>query len=1178
MTRSCFATGASPADSSATGTKSLKQKCANRGYNAKLMLGRFHSILLSICIVLLGLMIPAAPGAVAASWQGILRDGSGQPVSGAVVRLHQTSPEREYTATTSFHGEFAFPEIAAGDYELSVVAGGVARKANRHFAVKEGEAISASLELTPQGLAIRSASAQKTVSVQASGGEHLSGGEVSSLPLNTRDFSKLLLLAAGTMSDANGAANFTQQFAVNGQRGSATVFALDGLDTTDPEMGGATFSNFNVDAIEEVQADAGVMQAEVGHGAASYTNVISKSGTNHVHGTVFEFVRNAAFDARNFFDRKDARNPRRLPPFTRNEFGFTNGGPVVLPGVYNGRDRTFYFGEYQGFRQVLGTTQVFPVPTMLERNGQDSTAFPGDTLDVPVNAAIAPMLARYPLPNDPQGAYGARTYATSSSVFTGTDQFSVRIDHRLSDKATLFTRFSLNQVTGPLTNPSQTAIDPSFAIQFFDHQRNAGLKYTRTWSRNLSSVTSLGYIRSTPFFPSINQTQPALGFADGLYEAFNSADGSVLGSFGNLYQFKHDMIALHGAHTFKWGVEIRVNRDSTIFGTNPNGAYTFGGGSAYSPVEIKSASGLHDIHAGDPLPDALTGLLTATPHSFTISAVPDFTPRGLRFDAAAIRRQAYNFYFQDTWRVNSRLTFNYGLRYEMNSRISEANKRTSLPFIQKPDGSPASYWEPNVHILFLDNPQPPYPMDWNGWGPRLSLDYRASNRTVLHAGGSIATILPNLWQENFLTGGMPFSFSPYIFAQPGVAVPFSSTVTTVNLPPVYTSQGQLVFPDGRTDTVPANTPVDLARFQNDLTALTPGNQPQLLTAQGIERNFRNGYIGTYSAGIDHDFGDVKFSASYVATAGIHLATVVFPNGYGGASPAYAPFTQFDSTGQAIGGFGQDYVVSNGSHSTYHALQTSVEKTSPRAGLGFQASYTYSKSIDDTSSVLGGFFGTAGVVLQTSPQNPRNPGAEKGPSTFDVTHVFTLSLIQALPLDRIGILRPLGKPLTQGWQFLNITTLMTGPPFTVFSGVQQTGAGAAGADRPDLVEQPSFSTNRTVREDYFGQGANNPSFFHIPINVPGGTGPNHGVFGTLGRGTFRGPGFRNFDIALIKDTPFGRRRNAELGILQFRAEFFNVFNLVNFGLPSNVVLGSGFGVISRTAGPSRQIQFSLKLVY
>jgi hypothetical protein len=177
-----------------------------------------------------------------------------------------------------------------------------------------------------------------------------------------------------------------------------------------------------------------------------------------------------------------------------------------------------------------------------------------------------------------------------------------------------------------------------------------------------------------------------------------------------------------------------------------------------------------------------------------------------------------------------------------------------------------------------------------------------------------------------------------------------------------------------------------------------------------------------------------------------------------------------------------------------------------------------------------------------------------------------------------MLRPLGPTLTRGWQFLNITTLMTGPPFTVFSGIQQTAAGAGGTDRPDFVSQPHFSTSRTVRQDYFGQSTNNRSFFFVPVNVPGGTGPNHGRFGTLGRNTFRGPGFHDFDVALIKDTPFGHRGNAEFGTVEFRAEFFNLFNIVNFGLPNNIVSGSGFGIISKTAGSSRQIQFSLKLIY
>ena len=422
----------------------------------------------------------------------------------------------------------------------------------------------------------------KTASeAKSSGGEHLSKKEVSTLPLNKRDFSQLLLLAAGTMTDANGAANFTQQFAVNGQRGVTTVFAMDGIDTTDPEMGGSTFSNFNVDAIQEVRSNSGVMPAEIGHGAAGFTEIVTRSGTGDIHGSVFEFLRNSAFDARNFFDERSLVSPGRIPPFVRNEFGFTAGGPLVLPGLYDGRKRTYFFGQFQGFRQVLGTTQILSVPSARERQGVDATAFPGDTLLVPVNPQIGSVLARYPLPNDPQGPFGNRTYGTSAKVATVTDQFSFRIDHRISDLSQFYARFSLNQVNGPLTNPDQSAIDPTFATRFFDHQRNGGFRYTRTVSPHFISETTVGVERSTPFFPTINTTQPGMEFGDGLYEPFNSAAGTNIGALTSLIQARQSFSFVHGSHALKWGVETRFNRDTTVFDTDPNGVYTFGAGTAY---------------------------------------------------------------------------------------------------------------------------------------------------------------------------------------------------------------------------------------------------------------------------------------------------------------------------------------------------------------------------------------------------------------------------------------------------------------------------------------------------------------------------------------------------------------------------------------------------------------------
>jgi hypothetical protein len=1139
---------------------------------------RSHALALAFFFAIEIFLAPLLEASPAASWSGVLRDSAGNPVGMASVKLVSADKSAEYSATTLASGQFAFATVAAGNYTLTVNAEGKIWSAAGAVVIKEGATLTWGLQFSAQRQEVRVVAALEAASPQASGGEHLSTGEVSSLPLNERDFSKLLLLAAGTMTDTNGAANFTQQFAVNGQRGSAAVFAIDGADTTDPELGGATFSNFNVDAIQEVQSNSGVMPADTGHGAAGFTNVVTKSGSNFVHGSLFEFVRNAAFDARNFFDHKSDLDTRRLPPFVRNEFGVTNGGPVYLPRIYDGRGKTYYFAEYQGFRQVLGTTQVFPVPTQAERQGIDTTTYSGDTLTVPVNSSVVALLARYPLPNDPQGAYGARTYAASSKVVTNTNQASIRIDHRISDKASLFLRVSRNQVNGPTTNPDQTAIDPDFGVKFLDHQRSAAARYSRTLTPNFSFQTTLAFIRSTPLFLTSNQTQPAIAFGDGLFEGFNSADGSIFGSYGNVYQFKHDMNYTHGPHSFKWGVELRFNRDSTIFGLNPNGQYSFGGGTAYSPVLIPSASGQHDIRPGDKLPDSLTGLLTATPFSYTVTAAASLTPRGNKFDEAAVRREAYNFYFLDTWKSGARLSINYGLRYEVNGRIKEAKHRTSLAIPIGPDGKPADFLAPGTKQIYVYNPQPPYAMDWNGWGPRLSVDYSVSKHTTLHAGGAITTILPNLWLENYVTGAFPFVFQPLVIAKPGVPVGFQDSVVPITLPPVYTTQGTLLFPSGSSANVATNTPMDVQRFQNDLAALTPGNEVQLFSAISVDPHLRNGYIGTDTLGIDQEIGSVKVSAAYVGTVGVHLASVLSPNGYGGADPTFARFTQFNAAGQAIGGFGPESVMSTGAHSSYHALQTSVSQNTPHKGLSFQANYTYSKSIDDTSAVPGGISGSPGVVLQTLPQDPFNPKADKGPSTFDVTHVFTLSLIQRLPLERVGFLRPLGNTLTKGWQLLDITTLTTGPPFTVYSGIQQTGVGAGGTDRPDLLAVPKFSTSRIVREDYFGLGRANCSFFQIPNNVPCDAGQNRGGFGTLGRNTFRGPGFRDFDIALIKDTAFGHRGNGELANLQFRAEFFNIFNEVNFGLPSNIVRGSGFGIISRTAGPSRQIQFSLKLNY
>ncbi len=1129
--------------------------------------GRHHG---AFILVLFAALIPAAAQTPAPAWQGVLRDSNAQSVAGATVLLDALddkpgTAEQHHTASSEADGVFRFQFLPPGAYHVSVAANGrlyPSPPASAEITVPAQTAIVV-LTLTGDGRLLVGTQETKA----AGGGEQLTSKTVSEIPLNKRDFSQLLLLAAGTAADPSGASNFTQQFAINGQRGVEATFAMDGADISDPEQGGGTFTNFNVDAVLELQSLSGVMPAEIGRGASGYTNILTRSGTDNLHGSVFEFLRNSSLDARNYFDFSSVANPGRIPPFKRNEFGFTNGGPLYVPHLYNGRGKAFYFLEYQGFRQVLGTTQVFAVPTAQQRAGMDTSAYAGDMLTVPVNPAIAAVLARYPLPNQPQGTFGANTYATSSKVATDADQVSLRLDYQLGARDHFFGRVTFDNLNGPTTNPDQTVLDQSFAVKYADRQRNAVISWVHTASPKLTFESSVSGIRTTPSFITPNLNDPAVKFNDSLFEPFNAPGGSVIKAYANLFQFQENVTLTRGSHVFKTGADIRLTRDSTYYGTSPNGEYDFGGGTAYSPSEIKSQSGKHNIHVGDPLPDTLSAFLTGSPFAYSRAVAPSYFSNGSHIGPAADNRTAFEFYAQDSWKISPQITLNYGLRFESYTPLSDRYRRGS-----------GFYPTANGGQEFLVNPQPVYRTYLNDWGPRLAIDYRLSSRLIAHAGAALTTIPPNIWQTNFLTGGLPFVFYPRVTATQGAQIPYGFQITPAQIPRVYTPDGKDIFASGRSEDVPANTVLDIDRLERDLAALS--GQPAPLNVAAIDRRSGNALLSTWTLGLERSLGSVTGSATYVGTSAYKLPRVSFPNAYPGATAAFAPFTRFNAAGAPVGGFGTETEVTPTSHSSYHALQLSAAGQTGRGGPGLQASYTWSKSIDDTSSVAGtSATSSVGAVAQAAPQNPFDNHPERGPSTFDATHSFSLSLAQDIPLQSIALLRAANRKLVEGWQVISVSTLSSGTPFTVYSGVQQTGAGASNADRPDQVAQPSLSTARPRREDYFGRGDNNASFFSIPVNVPSGTGPNQGRFGTLGRNTFRGPAFYDFDISIVKDTPVGRRRSgSELINVQFRAELFNIFNIVNMGLPSNTLVGSGFGLINRTAGSSRQIQFSLKLAY
>ncbi len=1119
---------------------------------------------------------------------GTVRNATGSPIGGATVEI--SAEGHKMTAVSSADGHFSFDKaVSSGNWSVALILNG------RRLSTPQPLALSSALSLAlvvsgdeaSQSLAASLVSAAAAQQTQAtSGGEQLSSHAVSSLPLNKRDFSQLLLLAAGTMTDANGATNFTAQFAINGQRGVEATFAMDGSDVSDPEMGGATFSNFNVDAVEGIDSSSGWMPASIGRGAAGFTNIHTRSGSSGFHGSFFEFVRNSAFDARNYFDHATPETPGRIPPFRRNEFGFTNGGPIIIPHIYNGAGKTYYFGQYQGFRQVLGTTQVFPVPSAAQRpetgctvgctiqdtvtyNQNGSTVT--DILTVPVNPLIIPILNRYPKANLPSGAFGANTYAASSKVTTDANQFSFRLDHAITSKDQFFARFNVNNLTGPTTNPDQTAIDHTFAVNYIDRQRNVVGTWTHNVSPNLIFETLFGITRSTPGFPTPNHVDPAVKFNDGTFEAFNAAAGSVMQAYGNLFHAAENITWTRHGHVLKAGFEAHANRDTTYFGISPNGEYDFGGGSAYyansdPTAVIHSNSGTHDVKVGDLLPDTVSGLLSGSPASYTVAiASPQFSD-GTHIGPAAINRESYSAYVQDTWQVTPHLTLDYGLRWELYTPITERAKRTS------------GFLRIDGKQNFVVNPQPGYQTDKKGFGPRFQATWQATSNFQVHAGAGVTIIPPNIWQDNFLTGSTPFAIYPRLVAAQNAPVAYGFSITPAQLPIARTPAGTPIFTTGDPKKVPGNTVMDVDRYEKDIAALSASGVVSDLNLSGIDRKFSNARLYTWTAGLERHLGPLTADVAYVGTTSNHLPRTSFPNAYPAASPGFAPDTTFNATGSVTGGLGVENLITATAHSSYHALQTSLSGTVAHGGPGIQASYTWSKSLDDTSQVIGGT-GSTGAVVQGFPQNPNDTHGEKGPSAFDVTHGFSLSLAQDLHGDKAAFLSAVPRIITGGWELLSISSIASGSPFTIFSGVQQTGYGSNGVDRPDQIAKPSLSTSRKIHEDYFGRGIDNASFFSIPVNVAGGSGPNQGRFGTVGRNTFRGPGFKNFDFALIKDTAFGTRKSGvELVDLQFRSEFFNLFNIVNMGLPANTVNGSGFGEISKTAGTSRQIQFSLKLIY
>ncbi len=364
-----------------------------------------------------------------------------------------------------------------------------------------------------------------------------------------------------------------------------------------------------------------------------------------------------------------------------------------------------------------------------------------------------------------------------------------------------------------------------------------------------------------------------------------------------------------------------------------------------------------------PLPDTLSALLSGSSFTYIVAiAAPPFS-NGAHIGPAAINRENYNFFLQDTWKINPNITLDYGVRWDLYTPISERARRTSafrtIQGVQQ----------------FVVNPQPGYATNWNAWQPRIQLSWQAPAKLLVRAGGSVMTIPPNIWQDNYLTGATPFVIYPRLEAAPSAPVNYGFQITPAELPTVYTPAGANIFPTGNPKTVAPNTIMDVNRYEQNLAALTPGHGVSDLNLSGIDARFDNATLYNWSLGLERKFGNLTGDLGYVGSTSTKLPHISFPNAFAGAVTGFAPYTTFDNSGNVTGGFGVENIITATSHSTYHAMQASISGTMGHGGPGIQASYTWSKSIDDLSS-MGGGTGSTGAVSVPYPQIHSTPARKK----------------------------------------------------------------------------------------------------------------------------------------------------------------------------------------------------------
>lgn len=1136
----------------------------------------------------LGIVVAAALGAVAqqitGNIHGTITDPTGAVVDSAVVTAKQVETGLSRSATTDHSGNYLLVELPVGHYRLEVTAKGFRRYLQEGISldVNETATIPIHLQLGSETQQVEvNANASMVESTVTSLGQTVMEREILDLPLDGRNFSQLGTLQPGVVPltpglvEAGGPARENQAYAVDGQRPESNNFMIDGADNASTVDGGFVLKP-PIDAIAEFKILSHNANAEFGRNTGSTTNIVTRGGSNSFHGALWEFLRNDAMDASDYFTQS-------VQPLKQNQFGGTFGGPII-------KDKTFFFGYYEGFRNRQGESVPATVPSVAETQGnfaQLCTSISGDSFaSSGANAGSCVNAQGNPDPNgqltlfggavpfnniptcpfcppiDPTAALAVSLFpavpsgnefiATETKIETN-NQFGIRLDHYLTTADTLNFRYMYS--SGPTTDPLSPvgANVPGFPVGEYDRAQNFVAQETHVFSNSIIGLARFSYLRNTFLLDEhLNHTSPAsLGFtyAPTLPLAagppfiqiggYASAGDPITGprnTYQNTFGVSGSLSWVRGHHEIKFGGGYGRNQINGLQGIASNGFFVF-----------------------EPIPsfeqfiynDGFANFLGGFPVVF-LQGGGDFNRE--------IRDRSVNAYAQDTYKVNSRLTLNYGLRYDIPFPATENKNRVNLfvPGAQStviPNAPPGLLYPGDAGV-----PRGLISTETTAFAPRFGVawDPTGSAKTLISAAYG-------MFYEPFNNGEGgplqdPISAPPYLKTQ------------QLSLGPQFNS------------------------FSNPYTTPDPFSQPfpVPMTLLVDSRNLRLPYAQDWNLNVQRSFGEAwLLQVGYVGTTGVRLPRfiegnpTVFVPGVITNDPADGCTTQtpcpisnennvnqrrlysgctLTSPPSVACNYGSIGEIASIASSSYNALEASLRKRFSH-GLSFLASYTFSHSIDDVSS-----FNITGSASQPVAgendlaQNPFDLAAERGRSMFDSRHRLVLSYQWNIPFWS----RPTNwyQHVLGNWQLNGILTAMTGGPFTVFDSNDNSLQGTApeitgfSANRPNLVGNPNNGP-RTPQEWF-----NVKAFQQLQ---PDPTGQVQ-VFGDEGRNVVAGPGYFNWDFSAFKNI-----RITESKEVQFRGELFNILNHTNFRLPVSDISSPNFGQIQQDVGP-RVIQVALKFLF